>query len=88
MDNWLELLNMMPVNFYLDRHGDTIENRIVFYKTFLNQSDNVIKLFKNEKEYGLKTTISYDDYTELLLIRKEVIEQIQNLNKRLNRRMK
>lgn len=70
MDKWVEKLNLMPLEIGLERHGDTIQNRIVFYQTFLNQSGELINRYEQEVLYGIPTSISNYEYLELLELRK------------------
>lgn len=81
MDKWVDKLNLMPLEMGLERHGDTIQNKIIFYETFLNQSDKVIQQFEREERYKLGTTISDDEYLELEDLREQAVIKIQQLSK-------
>lgn len=81
MDKWVERLNLMPLEMGLERHGDTIQNRIIFYETFLNQSDKVVSQFEREERYKLVTTLSEEEYLELEELREQAVLKIQQLSK-------
>ena len=81
MDKWVEKLNLMPLEMGLERHGDTIQNKIIFYETFLNQSDKAIKQFEREEHYKLGTTLSDDEYLELCELRDQAFLILRELER-------
>lgn len=80
MDKWVEKLNLMPLEIGLERHGNTIQNRIVFYQTFLNQSRELINRYEQEVSYGIPTSISNYEYLELLELRKQTVLELKKYN--------
>lgn len=80
MNKWVEKLNLMPLEMGLERHGDTIQNRIIFYETFLNQSEELINRYEQEESYGIPTSISDYEYLELIELRKQAVLELKKYN--------
>ena len=76
---WLSKMQMAELEFYLDRHGDTDETRLIFYQTFLNQSDKKMFQYEREKKFNIQVSLSLEEYHELEELRKYCVEQIRIL---------
>lgn len=79
LKNWLPKMIMADLQFYLDRHGDTDETRIMFYQTFLNQSDKEIMQNDREQQLNVTTSLSDEEYIELQEVRQYCVEQIRDI---------
>ena len=68
--------NMAPLQTYLDDFGDTDETRIIYYKTFLSQTDYIASKIA---EYNYLNKPIEEKYLEILNQREEARENIRQL---------
>ncbi|MFQ9923776.1 MAG: hypothetical protein ACLRVU_09690 [Beduini sp.] len=81
MDKWVEKLNLMPLEMGLERHGDTVQNRIIFYQTFIDQSVKKIQQFELESRLKIQPTLSDDEYLELCELRDQAFLTLRELER-------
>lgn len=68
--------NMAPLQTYLDDFGDTDETKIIYYKTFLSQTDYIASKIA---EYNYLNKPIEEKYLEILNQREEARENIRQL---------
>lgn len=68
--------NMAPLQTYLDDFGDTDETRIIYYKTFLSQTDYITSKIA---EYNYLNKPIEEKYLEILNQREAARENIRQL---------
>lgn len=70
------MVNMPPIEQYLNDFGDTINTRIIYYRTYLIQTDYVAAKLAECAYLG--TTVD-DKYRDVLAKREEARRHIQEL---------
>lgn len=68
--------NMAPLQTYLNDFGDTDETRLIYYKTFLSQTDYIASKIA---EYSYLNKPIEEKYLEILNQREEARENIRQL---------
>lgn len=71
----LEKYNMLSLEEYKERHGNTVNTERAFYQTFLIQTDHI----PNKIIEAQLLNEECDDYTEILNIRKQCREEINRI---------
>ena len=67
---------MPPIDWYLEQHGDTLETRITYYQTYLTRTDYVAAKLAEAAYTGERLG---EDYSEIIRLRKEAREKINEL---------
>ena len=68
--------SMPSVEWYIDRHGDTLETRITYYQTYLSHTDYIAAKLAEAVYTGEKIA---EDYSEVIRLRKEARDKINEL---------
>mgnify|MGYP003377924789 FL=1 len=72
---------MPSIEWYLDRHGDTLETHITYYQTYLGHTDYIAAKLAEAVYTGEKMA---DDYSEVIDRRKEARRKINELTEELS----
>lgn len=75
----LEILtkyNMNQLSVYKERHGDTVETQVDFYKTFLIVTDYIAAKITEMLVQGVQSAAILEKYGELLSLRQFARDKI------------
>lgn len=53
------MVTMPPLEWYLERHGDTLDTRMTYYRTYLIQTDYVAAKLAEQAYLGLPVDEKY-----------------------------
>ena len=68
--------NMAPIEVYLNDFGDTDETRLIYYKTYLSQTDYIVSKIA---EYTYLNKPIEEKYKSILEEREKAREEIRKL---------
>ena len=82
-ENYLKKYKMETLDQVKEMFGDTIETEIDYYKTFLKQSDYVVAKMLEAYIHGATIEELEYKYNELLIMRQQARDRINELAKEL-----
>lgn len=82
-ENYLKKYNMETLDQVKEMFGDTIETEIDYYKTFLKQSDYVVAKMLEAYIHGATIKELEYKYNDLLIMRQQARDRINELAKEL-----
>ena len=82
-ENYLKKYKMETLDQVKEMFGDTIETEIDYYKTFLKQSDYVVAKMLEAYIHGATIEELEYKYSDLLIIRQQARDRINDLAKEL-----
>lgn len=69
---------MPPLEWYLERHGDTVDTRVTYYRTYLMQTDYVAAKIAECAYLGRPVEEKYNAILQKREEARQAINQLQN----------